>query len=189
MKKIDKILNFILGLAFIVIIAGGWVFSAIAYNKSYNLEKQYQADMEELEMDLNDKFYFIETAISDLKDRMEKLNDRITDLEDADIAEMQRYSKQILNELTIYEYVLEAQHDLATGKITLEEYNERMNHLANRWEEIKKLYDSDVYDYIPSLVERIEELEDIANAFDDLEDALEKALNEINARLKALESD
>lgn len=182
MKKIDKILNYIFGLMVIVIIVSGWVFSAIAYNKINKFEKQYQADMEELEMDLNDKFYFIETAISDLKDRMEKLNDRITDLEDADIEEIQRYS-------TIYEYVLEAQHDLATGKITLEEYNERMNHLANRWEEIKKPYDSDVYDYIPSLVERIEELEDIANAFDDLEDALEKALNEINARLKALESD
>lgn len=183
MKKIDKILNFILGLAFIVIIVSGWVFGISAYREVSKLEKQYQADMEELEMDLNDKFYSIETAISDLKDRMEKLNDRITDLEDADIAEM---LKQIL---TIYEPVLEAQHDLAAGKITLEEYNERMNHLANRWEEIKKLYDSDVYDYIPSLVERIEELEDIANAFDDLEDALEKALNEINARLKALESD
>ena len=32
MKKIDKILDFIFGLAFIVIIAGGWFFSAIAYN-------------------------------------------------------------------------------------------------------------------------------------------------------------
>lgn len=39
------------------------------------------------------------------------------------------------------------------------------------------------------MVERIEELEEIANAFDDLEDAIEKALNTINARLKALESD
>jgi chromosome segregation ATPase len=139
MKKIDKILNFILGLAFIVIIAGGWVSIAlISYNKSYNPEKQYQADMEELEIDLNDKFYFIETAISDLKDRMEKLDDRITDLEDADIEEMQRYSKQILNELTIYEYVLEAQHDLATGKITLEKYQERMNDLNNQWNEMEE---------------------------------------------------
>jgi len=177
MKKNVKILNYIFGLMVIVIIVSGWVFSAIAYNKINKFEKQYQADMEELETDLNDKFYSIETAISDLKDR-------ITDLEDADIAEMQRYSKQIL---TIYEPVLEAQHDLATGAITLVEYNERMNRLANRWEEIKKLYDSDVYDYIPSLVERIEDLEDIANAFDDLEDALEKALNEINARLDALQ--
>ena len=121
----EKILNVILGLAFIIIIVSGWVFSAIAYNKINKFKKQYQADMEELEMDL--------TAISDLEDQMEKLNDRIT----------------------------EAQHDLATGKITLEEYND--------------------------LVERIEELEEVANAFDDLEDALEKALNEINARLDALE--
>lgn len=179
MKKIDKMLNYIFGLMVIVIIVSGWVFGISAYRKVSKFEKQYQADMEELEIDLNDKFYSIETAISDLKDR-------ITDLEDVDIEEMQRYSKQIL---TIYEPVLEAQHDLATGKITLEEYNERMDHLANQWEEIKKLYDSDIYDYIPSLVERIEELEDIANAFDDLEDALEKALNEINARLDALESD
>lgn len=37
------------------------------------------------------------------------------------------------------------------------------------------------------MVERIEELEEIANAFDDLEDAIEKALNETNARLDALE--
>jgi len=177
MKKNVKILNYIFGLMVIVIIVSGWVFSAIAYNKINKFEKQYQADMEELETDLNDKFYSIETAISDLKDR-------ITDLEDADIAEMQRYSKQIL---TIYEPVLEAQHDLATGAITLVEYNERMNRLANRWEEIKKLYDSDVYDYIPSLVERIEDLEDVANAFDNLEDALEKALNAINARLDALQ--
>lgn len=133
MKKIDKIANFIFELAFIVIITGGWVFGITAYIEVSKLEKQYQADLEELEMDLNDKFYSIETAISDLKDRMEKFNDRIT----------------------------EAQHDLATDKITLEEYND--------------------------LVERIEELEEIANAFDDLEDALEKALNEINARLDALE--
>lgn len=174
MKKIDKIANFIFGLAFIVIITGGWVFGITAYIEISKLEKQYQADMEELEIDLNDKFYSIETAISDLEDR-------ITDLEDADIVEMLKLI------LTIYEPVLEAQHDLAAGKITLEEYNERMNHLANRWEEIKKLYDSDVYDYIPSLVERIEELEEIANTFDDLEDALVKALNEINARLDALE--
>ena len=174
MKKIDKIANFIFGLAFIVIIAGGWVFGITAYIEVSKFEKQYQADMEELEIDLNDKFYSIETAISDLKDR-------ITDLEDADIIEEMQRCLTIYE--TIYEPVLEAQHDLAAGKITLEEYNERMN----RWEEIKKLYDSDVYDYIPSLVERIEELEDIANAFDDLEDALEKALNEINARLDALE--
>ena len=125
MKKIDKILNVILGLAFIVIIA----VSAIAYNKIYNLEKQYQANMEELED--------IANAFDDLEDRMEKLNDRITDLEDTDIEEMQRYSKQILNELTIYEYVLEAQHDLATGKITLEKYQERMNDLNNQWNELK----------------------------------------------------
>jgi DNA repair exonuclease SbcCD ATPase subunit len=138
MKKIDKILNYIFGLMVIVIIVSGWVFSAIAYNKINKFEKQYQADMEELEMDLNDEFYFIETAISDLKDRMEKLNDRITDLEDADIEEMQRYSKQILNELTIYEYVLEAQHDLATGKITLEKYQERMNDLNNQWNEMEE---------------------------------------------------
>ena len=137
MKKIDKILNVILGLAFIVIIAGGWVFSAIAYNKINKFEKQYQADMEELEEDL-DAFYF------------EIYND-FADLVDGDIDELRRRVMDIYGALGAFENAI------------------------------------DDYDYIPSLVERIEELEDMANAFDDLEDALEKALNEINARLDALE--
>lgn len=172
MKKIDKILNFILGLAFIVIIAGGWVFGISVYREVSKLEKQQQEEMEKLEMQLDEVFQEVGDYIGELEARIAELEETITS---SDYEKLQRY-------LTIYEPVLEAQHDLATGKITLVEYNERINHLANQWEEI-------IYDYIPSLVERLEELEDIANAFDDLEDALEKALNEINARLKALESD
>lgn len=165
-----KILNVILGLAFIAIVVSGWVFGISAYRKVSKLEERQQEEMEKLEMQL----------VEDL-DRVARLywetEARIAELEgiipSSEYEKLQRY-------LTIYEPVLEAQHDLATGEITLVEYDERMHRLANQWEEI-------IYDYIPSLVERIEDLEDVANAFDDLEDALEKALNEINARLDALE--
>ena len=158
MKKNDKILNFILGLAFIVIIVSGWVFGISAYREVSKLEKQQQEEMEKLKMQLDEDLDRVARLYWETEARIAELEETITS---SDYEKLQRYSKQILNELTIYEYVLEAQHDLATGKITLEEYND--------------------------LVERIEELEDIANAFDDLEDALEKALNEINARLDALE--
>ena len=179
MKKNVKILNYIFGLMVIVIIVSGWVFGIAAYSKVSKLEKQQQEEMEKLKMQLDDDFDRVARLYLETEARIAELEGTIPSSE---YEKLQRY-------LTIYEPVLEAQHDLATGKITLVEYSERMNHLANRWGEIKKLYDSDVYDYIPSLVERIEELEEVANAFDDLEDALEKALNTINARLKALESD
>ena len=165
-----KILNVILGLAFIVIIVSGWVFGISAYREVRKLEKRQQEEMEKLEMQLAEDLDRVARLYREIEARIAELEGTIPSSE---YEKLQRY-------LTIYEPVLEAQHDLATGEITLEEYNERMNHLANQWEEI-------IYDYIPSLVERIEELEDIANAFDDLEDALEKALNEINARLDALE--
>lgn len=167
-----KILNVILGLAFIVIIVSGWVFGISAYSKVSKLEKQQQEEMEKLKIQLDEDLDRVARLYWETEARIAELEETIPS---SDYEKLQRY-------LTIYEPVLEAQHDLATGEITLEEYDERMNHLANQWEEI-------IYDYIPSLVERIEELEDIANAFDDLEDALEKALNEINARLEALESD
>jgi hypothetical protein len=167
-----KVLNVILGLAFIVIIVSGWVFGISAYSKVSKLEKQQQEEMEKLEMQLDEDLDRAARLYWEIEARIAELEGTIPS---SDYEKLQRY-------LTIYEPVLEAQHDLATGEITLEEYDERMNRLANWWEEI-------IYDYIPSLVERIEELEEIANAFDDLEDALEKALNAINARLKALESD
>ena len=172
-----KVLNVILGLAFIVIIVSGWVFGFTAYSKVSKLEKRQQEEMEKLKIQLDEDLDRVARLYRETEARIAELEGTIPS---CDYEKLQRY-------LTIYEPVLEAQHDLATGGITLEEYDERMNRLANRWGEIKKLYDSDVYDYIPSLVERIEELEEIANAFDDLEDALEKALNTINARLEALQ--
>ena len=177
MKKNVKILNYIFGLMVIVIIVSGWVFGIAAYRRVITLEKQQQEEMEKLRMQLDKDLDRVARLYWETEARIAALEGAIPSSE---YEKLQRY-------LTIYEPVLEAQHDLATGAITLVEYDERMHHLANRWGEIKKLYDSDVYDYIPSLVERIEELEDIANAFDDLEDALEKALNTINARLDALE--
>lgn len=179
-----KVLNVILGLAFIVIIVGGWIFGIAAYDKASKLEKRQQEEMEKLKIQLDEDLDRVARLCRETEARIAELEERIAELEEtipsSDHEKLQRY-------LTIYEPVLEAQHDLATGEITLVEYNERMCHLANQWEEMKKLYDNDIYDYIPSLVERIEELEDIANAFDDLEDALEKALNTINARLDALQ--
>jgi chromosome segregation ATPase len=172
-----KVLNVILGLAFIAIIVSGWVFGISAYRKVSKLEERQQEEMEKLKIQLDDVFQEVGDYIEELETRIAELEETIPS---SDYEKLQRY-------LTIYEPVLEAQHDLAAGAITLEEYNERMHHLANQWEEIKNLYDSDVYDYIPSLVERLEELEDIVNAFDDLEDAIEKALNATDARLNALE--
>ena len=165
-----KVLNVILGLAFIVIIVSGWVFGISAYRKVSKLEERQQEEMEKLKIQLVEDLDRVARLYLETEARIAELEGTIPSSE---YEKLQRY-------LTIYEPVLEAQHDLATGAITLVEYNERMHHLANQWEEI-------IYDYIPSLVERIEELEDIANAFDDLEDALEKALNTINARLDALE--
>ena len=177
MKKIDKILNYIFGLMVIVIIVSGWVFGITAYRRVSKLEKRQQEEMEKLKIQLDEDLDSVARLYRETEARIAELEGTIAS---SDYEKLQGY-------LTIYEPVLEAQHDLATGGITLEEYDERMHHLAHRWEEMKKLYDSDVYDYIPSLVERIEELEEVANAFDDLEDALGKALNTINARLDVLQ--
>lgn len=117
-----KILNVILGLAFIVIIVSGWVFGISAYRKVSELEKQQQEEMEKLKIQLDEDLDRVARLYWETKARIAELEETI---------------------------------------ITLEEYND--------------------------LVEQIEELEEVANAFDDLEDALEKALNEINARLDALE--
>lgn len=135
MKKIDKILNFILGLAFIVIIAGGWVFGISVYREVSKLEKQQQEEMEKLEMQLDEVFQEVGDYIGELEARIAELEETITS---SDYEKLQEYSRQINKELTIYEYVLEAQHDLATGKITLEKYQERMNDLNNQWNEMEE---------------------------------------------------
>ena len=103
-----KILNVILGLAFIVIIVSGWVFGISAYSKVSKLEKQQQEEMEKLKMQLDEDFDRIARLYWETKARIAELEETIITLEEYnDLVERIEELEEVANAFDDLEDALE----------------------------------------------------------------------------------
>lgn len=103
-----KILNVILGLAFIVIIAGGWVFGISAYSKVSKLEKRQQEEMEKLKIQLDEDLDRVARLYWETKARIAELEEIIITLEEYnDLVERIEELEEVANAFDDLEDALE----------------------------------------------------------------------------------
>lgn len=103
-----KILNVILGLAFIVIIVSGWVFGISAYRKVSKLEERQQEEMEKLKIQLVEDLDRVARLYWETEARIAELEETIITLEEYnDLVERIEELEEIANAFDDLEDALE----------------------------------------------------------------------------------